>query len=105
MVELVVPVPVELLTMHAALPEIISQRNVLTVTGIPPAAFLRMLRDPAFPLDVIKQGKLRLVDRETFVTWLKAQGQRVSAATQEAPAVDPRLAKAGFVRRAGKSRG
>jgi hypothetical protein len=65
-------IPTEDLTIVAALPETLSQRNVESVTGIPASAYLRAIALPGFPLSVTRLGKLRLVDRAGFVAWLRS---------------------------------
>ncbi len=71
-------------TFTAAPPELVSQRTVLHAVGIPPRVFLELVRAPGFPLDVVRVGKLRLVDRAAFVAWLRAR----AAAPVDAPAND-----------------
>ena len=64
-------VPRSALTVVAAPPELLSQRNVEAVCGIAPRGFLDAL--PAFRRaggSVTKFGKLRLVNRLAFVAWL-----------------------------------
>lgn len=61
----------EALTFVAAPPETLSQRNVEAVTGIPARNYLEAIRAPDFPLEVSRLGKLRIVDRASFVTWLR----------------------------------
>ncbi len=63
--------PAGAVTVQAAPPELLSQLNVLQVTGIPRKAFLELLRAPGFPLTVSRLGHLRLVDRVEFVAWLR----------------------------------
>ena len=64
-------------------PDFISQRNVLAAEGIPPRAFLEMLRRPDFTLPIVREGKLRLVARDAFVAWLRGR-----AVAKPAPAND-----------------
>lgn len=64
--------PAEALTITAAPPEMISQRNVEAVTGIPARVYLEEIRSPKFPLPVVKLGKLRLVKRAAFVAYLES---------------------------------
>jgi len=68
-----VDLPAEALTIVAAPPEMLSQRNVEAVTGIPARVYLEEIRASGFPLPVIKIGKLRLVDREAFVSHLRSR--------------------------------
>jgi len=69
-------IPTEAITVIAAPPELLSQRNVEAVTGIPARVYLEEIRAPGFPLTVIKLGKLRLVERASFVAWLREQPDR-----------------------------
>ncbi|WP_438023424.1 hypothetical protein [Sorangium sp. So ce233] len=65
-------IPLDGLTIAAPQPEMLSQKNVESVTGIPARVFLDTIRAPGFPLPVTKLGKLRLVQREAFVGYLQA---------------------------------
>ncbi|WP_433935276.1 hypothetical protein AB3662_11295 [Sorangium cellulosum] len=65
-------IPLDGLTITAPQPEMLSQKNVEAVTGIPARVFLDTIRAPGFPLPVTKLGKLRLVQREAFVSHLQA---------------------------------
>ncbi|WP_437665491.1 hypothetical protein [Sorangium sp. So ce1182] len=65
-------IPLDGLTITAPPPEMLSQRNVEAVTGIPARVFLDTIRAPGFPLPVTKLGKLRLVERGAFVAHLRA---------------------------------
>ncbi|WP_437999659.1 hypothetical protein WMF26_06825 [Sorangium sp. So ce185] len=65
-------IPLDGLTISAPQPEMLSQKNVEAVTGIPARVFLDTIRAPGFPLPVTKLGKLRLVQREAFVSHLQA---------------------------------
>ncbi|MGK3959484.1 hypothetical protein WMF38_41365 [Sorangium sp. So ce118] len=65
-------IPLTGLTITAPQPEMLSQKNVETITGIPARVFLDTLRAPGFPLLITKLGKLRLVQREAFVAYLRA---------------------------------
>ncbi|WP_437765394.1 hypothetical protein WMF27_30200 [Sorangium sp. So ce281] len=65
-------IPLDGLTLTAPQPELLSQKNVESVTGIPARVFLDTLRGLGFPLPVMKLGKLRLVQREAFVAYLQA---------------------------------
>lgn len=58
--------------MTAAPPEMLSQKNVEAVTGIPARVYLEEVRAPHFPLPVVKLGKLRLVNRAAFVAYLES---------------------------------
>ncbi|WP_437968072.1 hypothetical protein WMF04_01670 [Sorangium sp. So ce260] len=65
-------IPLNGLTITAPPPEMLSQKNVEAVTGIPARVFLDTIRAPGFPLPVTKLGKLRLVERGAFVAHLRA---------------------------------
>ncbi|WP_441287784.1 hypothetical protein ACSRUE_37615 [Sorangium sp. KYC3313] len=65
-------IPLEGLTLTAPQPEMLSQKNVESVTGIPARVYLDTIRGPGFPLAVTRLGKLRLVQREAFVAYLQA---------------------------------
>jgi hypothetical protein len=67
-----IAIPLDALTVFAPLPELLSQRNVESVTGIPARTFHAMIRASGFPLPVSRLGKLRLVDRAAFVSHVKA---------------------------------
>ncbi|WP_437592892.1 hypothetical protein [Sorangium sp. So ce1000] len=64
-------IPLDGLMLTAPQPEMLSQKNVESVTGIPARVFLDTIRAPGFPLRVTKLGKLRLVQREAFVAYLE----------------------------------
>jgi hypothetical protein len=68
-----VPIPRDVLTLVAPPPDTLSQKNVLAATGIPPRTFLELLRAPDFEIPITSIGKLRIVDRVRFVTWLTAR--------------------------------
>jgi hypothetical protein len=89
-VMLAIPVPRELVTMVAAPPSMVSQRNALATVGLTPRVFLELLRrDDAPP--VTRIGKVRLVEHEALVTWLRARATagraRTSPANDSADAV------------------
>ncbi|HTN90872.1 MAG TPA: hypothetical protein VL242_44670 [Sorangium sp.] len=93
-------IPLDGLTITAPPPEMLSQKNVESVTGIPPRVFLDTIRAPGFPLPVTKLGKLRLVEREAFVAHLRALASepelRRDAAADEHTRVAAVLAAAGL---------
>jgi hypothetical protein len=64
-------IPNEAIRVTAAPPDTISQRNVEAATGVPSRAYLEAVRDPGFPLSVTRLGKLRIVNRAAFITWLE----------------------------------
>ena len=70
-VTLPIVVPRALMTIVAALPDLLSQKNVFAVTGIPPRAYLATLRDAAFDVPIAKIHRLRVVDRAAFVAWVR----------------------------------
>ncbi len=51
--------------------EIITQKNSLVTVGQPPRHFLATLHLPDFDVPVIKMGKLRGVEREPYLAWLR----------------------------------
>ena len=65
-------IPTEALTITASPPDMLSQRNVEAVTGIPARVYLQEIRTPGFPLPVVKLGKLRLVERAAFLSYLRS---------------------------------
>lgn len=79
-----IELPAEALTVIAAPPDLISQRNVEAVTGIPARVYLDELRAPGFPVAVIKVGKLRLVEREAFLSYLRTRACRPPRSPGEA---------------------
>lgn len=108
-----IELPLEALTITAAPPAMLSQRNVEAVTGIPARVYLEAIRGSGFPLPVAKLGKLRLVERTVFLSYLRtlAEGsaprvmatERVRAAPRPASApdrngVDAVLGELGFCR-------
>ena len=72
------------ITLTAPLPETITQRNVESITGVPATIYLKMVREPGFPLIVARKRQLRIVDRVAFVAWLLSQNDE----TQRVPAND-----------------
>jgi hypothetical protein len=76
-----VMLPPEALTLVAPPPEMISQLNVEHVLGIPSRIYLELLRERGCPIAVTCVGKLRLVDRNEFRSWLSARGKVKRATT------------------------
>ena len=99
-------IPTDALTVIAAPPETLSQRNVEAVTGIPPRVYLEELRSPGFPLPVVRLGKLRVVERSAFLDYLRTRA--ATSGSDESvmipqilplnPASGRRAAGAGFAR-------
>lgn len=87
----VLEIPWEALTITAPPPDMISQRNVEAVTGIPARVYLEAIRSPGFPLPVARLGKLRLVERAAFLEYLRglAAGSAGSGATAAPPPAPP----------------
>lgn len=83
----VLEIPWEALTITAPPPDMISQRNVEAMTGIPARVYLEAIRSPGFPLPVARLGKLRLVERAAFLEYLRglAAGSAGSGATAAPP--------------------
>ena len=80
-----IEIPTEAITLTAAPPDMLSQKNVETVTGIPARVYLEEIRAPGFPLPVVKLGKLRLVDREVFLAYLRSQASRPTPRSESRP--------------------
>lgn len=75
-------------------PKMVTQRNAERVLGIGKRQFLDLLPDyRADGHDVTISGKLRLVDADTFVAWLKNRSAPV-VATPTKPANDAHAAAA-----------
>ncbi|MDC0685594.1 hypothetical protein [Sorangium atrum] len=93
-------IPLDGLTITVPQPEMLSQKNVEAVTGIPARVFLDTIRAPGFPLLITKLGKLRLVQRESFVAYLTAlaskPASRRTAEADENTRVAAVLASAGL---------
>ncbi|WP_437979241.1 hypothetical protein WMF11_25370 [Sorangium sp. So ce295] len=93
-------IPLDGLTLTAPQPEMLSQRNVESVTGIPARVFLDTIRGLGFPLPVTRLGKLRLVQREAFIAYLQALASdpvsRRAAEVDERTRVAAVLASAGL---------
>ena len=88
--------PAEALTIVAPQPEMLSQLNVELVLGIPSRVYLELLREPGCTVAVTNVGKLRLVDRNTFRSWLEARGKAkraAAAASGTAPQDDEALSE------------
>jgi hypothetical protein len=93
-------IPLDGLTITVPQPEMLSQKNVEAVTGIPARVFLDTIRAPGFPLLITKLGKLCLVQRESFVAYLRAlasePASRRTAEADENTRVTAVLASAGL---------
>ncbi|MBI4956511.1 MAG: hypothetical protein HY908_31130 [Myxococcales bacterium] len=59
-------------------PELLSQNNIAEVCGISPKQYVAMLRTAAVP--VTRVGRLRLVERAAFLSWVRATAEAPSAA-------------------------
>lgn len=73
---------------QAALPELVSQKTSLAVLGIPPRAFLELVRSARFPLPVTRLGKLRLVRRDALVSWFEGAARQAAERSPSAGAGD-----------------
>ncbi|MGB5812114.1 MAG: hypothetical protein WBG86_16380 [Polyangiales bacterium] len=51
-------------------PHFVHQRNVEETVGPGARQYLELVRSPEFPLPIVKLGKLRLCEREPFITYL-----------------------------------
>ena len=80
--------PLDNITVQAPSPDLLSQRNVEAITGIPQRAFLETIRSPSFPLQVTKMGALRIVDRVAFVRWVR-EGARLTCSELSDPSGQP----------------
>ncbi len=79
-----IDLPVGAVVVHAAPPDLVSQKTSEAVLGIPRRAFLESL--PSYAAagnEVAKLGRLRLVKREAYVAWLRAQPNAVEAAGED----------------------
>lgn len=74
-------------------PKTVSQRTVEPVMGITPRLYLESLPDfEASGGSVLRLGKLRLVEVDHFVNWLRARANKSpAAATDEAPSLADEL--------------
>ncbi|HZX00737.1 MAG TPA: hypothetical protein VFF45_00690 [Bacilli bacterium] len=96
-----IEIPTEAITLTAAPPDMLSQKNVETVTGIPARVYLEEIRAPGFPLPVMKLGKLRLVERGPFLEYLRTLVRGGSSGIdgpQAATKADAFLAELGYKR-------
>jgi len=50
----------------------VSQKTSLELVGIPARNFVEWLREPGFPLPVVKRGRLRLIELEPLVAHLRS---------------------------------
>jgi hypothetical protein len=64
-------IPSHAIRVIAAPPDTISQKNVEAATGVTARVYLESIRDPNFPIPVTGLGKLRIVNRVAFITWLE----------------------------------
>ncbi len=86
-ITLSIQIPRSLLIPHAAPPDLLSQKNVSAVCGIPARRYLELLRSA--PLAVTKLGRLRLVDRLASVELIRSRGVAPTAPT--GPCVAPTI--------------
>jgi hypothetical protein len=91
-----VHIPRELVTVVAAPPEWVTQRNVEAVAGMTRGVFLDLIRRPDAP-PVTRLGKLRMVERVVFCEWLRALATAPQR-NDEATDVDAVLAELGLER-------
>ncbi len=64
-------IPSHAIRVIAAPPDTISQKNVEAATGVTARVYLESIRDPNFPIPVTRLGKLRIVNRVSFIAWLE----------------------------------
>ena len=85
-------------------PVLVSQRNCEPTCGVSPRVFLDHLRRPDFDVDVVRLGKLRMVDPTAYVAWLRREAARLAEekareAAVEVDGVAATLAEFGMVSR------
>ncbi|NUQ11363.1 MAG: hypothetical protein HUU26_03405 [Gemmatimonadaceae bacterium] len=86
-------------------PDLLSQKNVAAITGIPPRVYLELIRSQGFPVAVTRLGKLRLVNRAAFVAYLESLASvpglspRPATPDDDNELVDRILAEAGLERK------
>ena len=83
-----IELPVGAVVVHAAPPDLVSQKTSEAVLGIPRRMFLESL--PSYRAagnDVASLGKLRLVGREAYVAWLRRPGDARDATENDGVAV------------------
>lgn len=85
--ELRVVVPASALPSSSPRAEYFSQKNSLELLGLPPRAFLELLRREDAP-EVTPVGRLRLVERETMLAFLRAMRRRPAPAARGAEDLD-----------------
>ncbi len=95
--------PLDAFAVTAPLPQMLSQKNVEAILGVPRRAFLEALPQFRRAGGVVSAlGKLRLVDRVEFVAWLRADSSsRLAALSPPASAAeeaDDLLRELGFGR-------
>lgn len=87
-VELRIVVPREALAAaEPARAEYFSQHNAEQLLGVPRRTFLELLRRPDAPR-VIRHGKLRLVEREAMLAFLRVLRERAPASAANAEQLD-----------------
>ena len=69
-------------------PAFVSQKTSLDHLGIPSARFLAMVRAPGFPLHVASVGKLRVVETEAMIAYLRGLGAAPENLDRERRPVD-----------------
>lgn len=91
-----IELPTDAIRIEAAPPELVSQKTSLAVLGIPRRPFLDAVsRYRAGGGEVFHCGRLRLVNREAFVAWLRSstsQGAKPSEGTETGQPSDGDLA-------------
>lgn len=86
-IRLELEVPRSALVTVAPPAELISQRTVERELGIDARRYLAIITEPGCTLDVIRVGKLRLVNRVAFIEYLRAR-ENVSTRRPSADGLD-----------------
>jgi hypothetical protein len=68
-------------TVVASPPAFISQKTSEALAGLPSRVFLEIIREPGFPLPVVRLRKLRLVAYGGFIAWVASSPEREAAAS------------------------
>jgi len=77
-------------------PELLTQRNVESVVGLPAEVYLEVLRSPGFPVPVTKLGKLRVVERVPFLAWVKSYSSPSAPNGEAAEPADAGMSSTAF---------
>src|SRR5690349_12384437 len=83
-----IAIPMGAITVVAPRPAFVSQKTSLDILGVPADRFLAMVRAPGFPLPVAPVGKLRMVETEAAIAYLRALGASPGNLDSDAHPVD-----------------